>query len=91
MQQFNDTDSRKREQVYTQATVPLLSRVVISQEELDNPKRLAFLIKLNNGLSIMPMFQDEQINSDFQSFIKEEPLNYKPLVIVGPSGAGKVR
>jgi hypothetical protein len=58
MQQFNDSDLRKKEQVYTQATVSLLSRVIISQEEFDNQKRLAFLIKLNNALSVMPMFQD---------------------------------
>ena len=78
------------ERLFTQETVPLLSRVTIDDAELSNPAKLGLCVRVNNALSVLPIFGDDEIEKGFLEFMTEELDTFKPLVIVGPSGVGKV-
>jgi len=75
------------ESPFTHETVPLLSALshkVLGDHPVADQEKLKFLMKVNQALI------SEKISEDFGVKIKEEWALYKPLVVVGPSGAGKV-
>ena len=75
------------ETVFTPSTVPILSALnpaVLGTEPVGDTDRLKFLIKVNQALS-----SGVQGAEAFDVALKTDWQEYKPLVIVGPSGAGK--
>lgn len=76
---------------HTQDTVPLLSALanwVTPRELYGDRLRLQSLIKANNALC--DTVKASQYEEAIIDSLKSDWAKYKPLVIVGPSGAGKV-
>jgi|LauGreDrversion4_2_1035121.scaffolds.fasta_scaffold434398_1 hypothetical protein len=75
------------ETVFSHQTVPLLSALsnsVSGDKPVSDLKRLEFLIKVNQALA-----SGVEGPAAFEEALKTQWKEYKPLVIVGPSGAGK--
>ncbi len=75
------------ETIFTHQTVPLLSALnsgVLGDKQLVDTDRFKFLIKVNQALA-----SGVEGAAAFDEALKAQWQEYKPLVIVGPSGAGK--
>ena len=75
------------ETIYSPLNVPILSSLnpaILGTQPVGDIERLKFLIKVNQALS-----SGVQGSEAFDGALKTQWQEYKPLVIVGPSGAGK--
>lgn len=75
--------------VFDQDGVSLLSHINVSLSALSSKKALKFHIKINNSLCELKHDSHDPLE-DFIKSLQANNDRYKPLVIVGPSGAGKV-
>lgn len=78
----------QQQEPHSQKSVPLFSALSLPISTNDK-NTLQFLIKLNHSLVKGLSTHDGKIEDIIQSAMKEEQRAYKPLVVVGPSGAGK--
>ena len=81
----------KSEEVYTPEKVSLLSAMHshITATSVSDRKKIQFLIRANQALTKLTTLTGQSSENVFSDELKNDWAEYKPLVIVGPSGAGK--
>ena len=90
-----ETKKTSTETVFTHYNLPLLSGITDQalgggDDICSDLEKLKFMIKINDAICASKQAEGSNVSGIFNSNLNEKKSLFRPLAIVGPSGAGKV-